>query len=308
MSKAQAIYLKDKIYIRGGAGETLDTLRDAARLYVYCLSTDLWDGEPLDTPVYNFALTTYDLLLVLVGGRDYVPDQGPGSCTNKLWTWGEHAGQWKETLSPMRTKRSFATAVNVKKYLIVAGGKGETGDKSNAVEVYDGNQWANAQCLPKADYLIQCVVYDSNLYLMGGYQQEKIVYYASLDSLIASCQPCETPQTSSVWKRLPDVPHEQCSPAVFGSRLVAVGGGMTTTSSEIHAYSPHAYPPHTQPWEHVGKMPVSMNSTCTVVLPTGELIVVGGMMVIENTFRYSDKVFKTTLKSKCALSTHNVHR
>ena len=60
---------------------------------------------------------------------------------------------------------------------------------------------------------------------MGGMGQGKEVYYASLDSLVASCQPSEKP-LPSVWKRLPDVPHDYSSrTVVFGNRLIAVGGG-----------------------------------------------------------------------------------
>ena len=102
---------------------------------------------------------------------------------------------------------------------------------------------------------------------MGGWGQGEEVYYASLDSLVASSQPSEKP-LPSVWKRLNDVPHKRSSPAVFGNRLITIGG--------LHSLSIHAYFPHVQSWLRVGDMPVELSFTCTAVFTTGELIVIGG--------------------------------
>ena len=70
------------------------------------------------------------------------------------------------------------------------------------------------------------------------------IHYASLDSLLASCQPSDTPQSSSVWKRLPDVPGGSGCLTKFGTRLVAVG------ESALCAFSPT-----TQSWVDVGDVP-----------------------------------------------------
>ena len=79
---ARAVWLKDKVYVGGGA--TSGSLRDHARLYVYTPATDTW--SKLDTPVYFFALTTYHSQLVLVGGKEYVGGNIEGKPTSKLWT------------------------------------------------------------------------------------------------------------------------------------------------------------------------------------------------------------------------------
>ena len=82
---------------------------------------------------------------------------------------------------------------------------------------------------------MKSTVLDGHWYLMGGVGQKEEVYYASLDSLVASCQPSEKP-LPSVWKRLPDVHHECSSIAVFGNRLIALGGlrGRSPSSSILH--------------------------------------------------------------------------
>ena len=129
-----------------------------------------------------------------------------------------------ETLPPMTTKRHSASAVEYADNILVAGGRDDINHVIDIVEVYNGHHWAKARCLPKPCWLMKSTVLNGRWYLMGGWGQGKEVYYASLDSLVASSQPSEKP-LPSVWKRLTNVPHECSSPAVFGNRLIAVGGG-----------------------------------------------------------------------------------
>jgi N-acetylneuraminic acid mutarotase len=283
MHNAQAVWLGDKLYVGGGRTvlgfEICDT-----RLYIHTPTTDTWSH--IDTPVYNFALITYHSQLVLVGGREFVGEGRDGPVTNKLWTLTEH-DQWRETLPPMTTKRHSASAVEFADNILVAGGEDDKGRSVDIVEVYNGHHWAEAQCLPKPCYEIKSTVLNGHWYLMGGWGQGEEVYYASLDSLVASCRPSEK-SLPSVWKRLRDVPHVRSSTAVFGNKLIAVGGQGYPPSSSIHAYSPH-----TKSWVHVGDMPVGLGSTCTAVLPTGDLMVIGGLDV---TLKESYYVHKANLK------------
>ena len=133
---------------------------------------------------------------------------------------------------------------------------------------------------------MKSTVLNGHWYLMGGEGQGKKVYYASLDSLVASCQPSEKP-LPSVWKRLPDVPYERSTTAVLGNRLIAVGGRGYPHSSSICAYSPH-----TQSWVHVGNMLIGLSFSCTAVLSTGELMVIGG---VRGTSQWESCVHKTSL-------------
>ena len=276
VSGAKAVWLKDKVYV-GGRGTSGSSRRDDARLYIYTPTTDTWD-TPIDTPVWLFGLTTYHSQLVLVSGREYVM----GELTSKLWTLSEH-GQWQETLPPMPTPCTDASAVSHGDHLLVISPL-----FNNKVHVYNGHYWANAQHLSQLLYTIRSTIFNGHLYLMGGkmlLSQETYVYSASLDSLIASCQPSETSQPSSVWKRLPDVPVGHCYPAEFGNRLIAVGrGGFFPTTTSLHAYSSF-----TLSWVHVRdiSLPSSAATPCAVVLPSNELMVVGGR-----------GTFKVTLKSK----------
>ena len=177
-------------------------------------------------------------------------------------------------LPPMRTERHSSCAVSYRDHLLVAGGVALGVQTSNVVEVYNGSDWLFAQPLLMSNYDLKSTILGQYWYLMGGNDTQcwNAVQYASLDSLLAGCQPSETSQLSSaVWKRLTDTPHPWCSTAVFGSRLIAVGGGGFSPMSTVCAYSFQ-----TNSWIHVGDMPFAASSTCSVVLPTGELMVMGG--------------------------------
>ena len=86
MSNAQAVWLWDKLYVGGGG--TSESVRDAARLYIYTPTTDTWSH--INTRVSWFALITYHSQLVLVGGGNFVGEERYGPVTNKLWTLTEH--------------------------------------------------------------------------------------------------------------------------------------------------------------------------------------------------------------------------
>ena len=286
MRDATAVWHRDKLYVGGWVPAAAGSYRDDARLYVYTPTTDTWD-TPIDTPVYFFALTTYHSQLVLVGGEEYISEVVEVELSNKLWTLNEH-GQWQKTLPPMRTKRHSVCVVSYRDHLLVAGGIASWSQSSNVVEVYNGSHWMFAQPLPIAMgyFDLKSAVLDQYWFLMGGknssveLKQHNRVHYASLDSLIASCQPSETSQPSSVWKRMTDAPHPYSSTALFGCRLIAIGGEQYRpfTSPYIYAYSFH-----TNSWIHIGSMPFTASSTCSVALPTGELMVVGGCNVPSTT-------------------------
>ena len=289
MIDAQAVWLGDKLYVGGGLIPGSE--RAAARLYIHNPTTDTWSY--IDTPVYLFALITYHSQLVLVGGREiivgkYEFEWRDGPVTNKLWTFtGPY--QWSETLPPMTSKRHRVSAVEFTDNIIVVGGENDEGRNIDIIEVYNGHHWAEAQCLlPKPCYHMKSTVLNGHWYLMGGIGQGKEVYYASLDSLVASCRPSEKP-LPSVWKKLPDIPDVRSSTAVFGNGLITVGGGYPSPISSIHAYSPH-----TQSWVHVGNMRFPLYSTCTTVLPTGDLMVIGGFCSFSGSIESS--VHKASLK------------
>ena len=232
--------------------------------------------------MFHFGLTTYHSQLVLVGGREYAS----GKDTNKIWTLSEH-GQWQETLPPMPVSSLFASIVSSGDHLLVI----SDDTFSRRIYMYNGHHWASVQHpLPQhmSYYDIKSILFDGHWYIMGrvSSSQRKEVYSASVDSLLASCQPSETSQPSPLWKRLTDIPSSDCYPAVFGNRLVAVTAGRDShyTTTSVYAYSSS-----TDSWVHVGDATDSTWSyaPCAVVFPSNELMIVRG-----------NKAFKIIIKRK----------
>jgi hypothetical protein len=284
----QAVCLNDKVYV-GGGGWTFESTRDAARLYIYTPATDTW--TTLDTPVRRFGLTTYHSQLVLVGGVEYVDENYTGKQSNKVWTLSED-GQWQETLPPIPTHfPTCASAVSHGDHLLVIAAY----FPNCRIYVYNGHHWASAP-LPQRLYYVKSTIFNGHWYLMGTVlheSQKTCVYSASLDSFLASCQPSETSQPSSLWKRLTDVPRGWCCPVEFGNRLVAVGvltstgttitGGLNNTYTMI-PLSLYAYSSLTQSWVHMGDAPsIPIQVTpCAVLLPSNELMIVSGLTAFKS--------------------------
>ena len=264
--------LKNKVYLSGGYHKyLLDRRSEAARLCIYTPATDTWDT--LETPVYDFALTTYRSKLVLVVGREYVGENFEGNPSNKVWTLSED-GEWEETLPPMETACSDVSAVSHGDHLVVIDGE------HKEVRIYNGHYWAKTnlpkQLKPVKSFIFEqlkstkSAVFNGELYVFAGqWPSDTVVYSASLDSLIASCQPCETSQPSTTWKRLPNIPGHYCHPLVFGDGLIAAGHDITRHNA-IYSYSPSD-----RSWEYVAVIPLSLPLIYTVVLPSNELIVIG---------------------------------
>ena len=284
MWDAQAVVLGDKVYVGGG-----DTATDETDYNIYsCDFTGDITWKTLKSPTGLSALTTYQERLVLVGGVD----PSTGTHTNQLWVM-EEEGTWTQPLPPMSTPRESASATTTQNNLIVAGGEGSEGEELDLVEVYNGRQWATAQSLPWACCDMKSAVHNGIWYLVGGLGQDTEVFCASLESLVASTQ---SEVTERVWKTLPVVRHEWSSTAVWRGRLMAVGGHPYDDSSDHYNNSSDilSYSPHTQSWVKVGDLPVCLSSTCTTVLPTGELLVVGGW----GTGSRSDRVFRGLLRGE----------
>ena len=254
MRDAQAVFLDGTLHV--GGGSTFRSLRDHARLYS-CKPGGDGSWTTTDTPTYCYALTTYDSHLLLVGGIEYLS----GQVTNKIYTMID--GEFKELLPPMKEKRSLSSVVSSGSVLAVAGGHGDSGPLSS-VEVYNNGR-TSGQSLPDACYYMKSVFHGDKWILIGGTRQGTKVYCVSLQSLVSGTE-------QSPWETLPDVPCPYSAAVVVDGRILSIGGGSDLNpTSSIYAYSPD-----TQSWIHVGDLPTPLHSTCAIVVPSGELMVLGG--------------------------------
>ena len=279
LDDAQCMLLQDKIYLGGGYPTSRESY---ASLFIS--STDLNSWSQVTTPTYWYGLTTYHSQVVLVGGIKLDTDMA----TNKLWTLKGETN-WQPSLPPMPTSRYFSSALNTgsPECLVVSGGRVSGEDEVNVVEILKDNEWSSIQPLPKACSHLKSTLHKGRLYLMGGYLQGRSVFHCKLESLLNEDYTQEVSHSIGLWSEL-QIHLQRSSPSSFANQLISIGGEINSVrSSEICAYSPH-----TLSWLHVGDLPIKLHSTATIVLPTGEFVVLGGLSILG----WSNKVFKASLK------------
>ena len=287
MRDVQSVLMGHNVIVGGGGTPGDPTAMST--VYIYDINRDYWGIHSI-APTYRSALTTYRSQLVLAGGFEVAS----GSETNSVHVFEN--GEWCPSIPAMTVARCGASAVSRRQHLIVAGGY-IRGGYTDIVEVFDGRSWSTAQSLPQRCAYMKSVVYNDVWYVCGGGGQGREVYSAPLQSIVESTRDTQ----STVWTKLPPTPHRYSSIALCGQQLLTIGRSLPSTSA-VHVFSPHS-----QSWPHVGDLPVALDSTCSLTLPNGELMTLGGTTdTLPLVGPFSDRVFIGQLRGKeCAnLLTH----
>ena len=266
----------------------------------YSITDDTWSTLPL-APVRHARIGYLYKKILLVGGR--LPSN---RVIADIHEFDEASQQWIRSTSipPMPTARSSLTAVSWSSppTLIVCGGRDQRYQPMSVVEVYHSrtSQWHAVSPMPFLRVSMTHTVIHNMLYLVGGYEgfdrstYKKTVMSTSIPQLLETCL-----QPSPIqWQRLPIpiVPYYKSTAASLGGCLLVVGGAknMTVSSKSNSAVSSvHAYCPFTTSWVRVGELPQPSFSCATTTLPTGELLVIGGL---------SPSGMATHTSYKCSLS------
>ena len=239
-----------------------------------------WDGQNysygkgwsklLRCPYDNSSLAVIGGLLTAIGGQ--MLWVGP---QKKLLSLVDK--KWMETFPPMPTKRSHTAAVTTQHHLVVVGGEDGSRRHIDTVEVMDteARVWSTAASLPHPYSSASATICGDQLYLLGGtdsFGRTKSVLTCSLTSLLQSQS--ET-SSLSVWKRISDAPmyHSTCAAIDGSGELLAVGGQdeQHGTTSAVYKYDST-----TASWILIGNMPNGRYNSLVAVLPTNEMVVVGG--------------------------------
>ena len=225
---------------------------------------------------HYFSMAVVNNQLILVGGRD-------SKVTNKLGVWDESSSMWTHPFPPMTTACSRPTTVTHKdRWLIVIGGSGGDNHRLSRVEILDtfSKQWHSSTPMPKSQGCTHTLTatIGSTCYLMGGYvyqySAQKRVLSVPLDELVSQAQAVggSSPPTPSIspWQILPDTPLQYSAPLALNGILLAVGGKSGKAMNTIYAY--HA---ERKEWVKAGEMPTERARCSCIVLPSGEIMVVG---------------------------------
>ena len=237
----------------------------------YNLTNKKWNELP-NYPCRHGSLAVVNGQLTAIGGYD-------DTCiyTNKFLTLREgwFLSSWSDVFPPMPTKRHSTTAVTSKEHLIVAGGSTGPGlaYNINTVEVMDTKTlvWSTVASLPHHYKRASATICGDHLYMLGGDDDDgktKSVLTCSLTELLQSSS-----SSSSVWHRVADVPAFRSTCAAVNGQLLAVGG---CDKDDKATAAIHKYNPTTNSWDHISNMPTARYDSFVAVLPTNEIMVVGG--------------------------------
>ena len=212
-------------------------------------------------PVGGFAMTSLNGQLVLAGG---------GVDDARITVWDSVRSKWDYPYPLVPTRRGGSAAVGYQNYLIVACGF----YNKSEVEVLDSSsgRWYSAQPVPVGGHQMSSVVVGDYWYLssFGGWKDDKKhVFWAHLPTLTSSATSADT-TTEPIWHELPKSP-------VAGPTLLALQGHLLLVGGGGYVQEIHCYDQETRQWRVCGQLPVGMCGPCCAVLPSGDLMVAGGL-------------------------------
>jgi len=259
-----AVLCNGKIYIGGGdegrVGSRYGT--ESYRIDVYIPANNSWSPSSINTPCYYFAMTTLNNQLIIAGGKDR-----NDKVTNRILSLdGDHLMEFARMLTP----RHWATAAGYQGTLIIVGGEDDWRRTLPTTELFDSitRKWYSTSDLPLPHCLLQSVIIDNVLFLLGGNNQghaSSVVFTAPLDTLSSH---------KLNWSTQQDTPWCRSAPvSIQGRHLLTVGGWKKTgvCTNDIYTFNNVSHS-----WEHIGTIPSAIQAPVALSISSNELIVVGG--------------------------------
>ena len=239
------------------------------------------------------SLTIINNYLTTVGGKRtdigfrYPVNSTAGyssSFTDKLLSLkirGCGVNPWVEEFPSMPTRRAFATAINTKTNLIVAGGIGGAVLKTVEIMNIETRQWMTAADLPQKVWGASAALCGNKLYLLGGLDGTFITMSCNLESLLFSCEQKSFASrfTSSlasrvtVWRTLENAPVTKSTCATFCGSLLAAGGQYSDEQPSNRIYW---YDQSTGKWKKLLRMPTARYCCFAISYSDKKILIIGG--------------------------------
>ena len=232
----------------------------------YSPTTDTWYTLP-PAPVCWFGMEELNEQLVIVGGRTRQRD-----VTGKVHSLNSSTQKWVESIAPMPTARSRPAVYSQPSCLTVVGGGDQHGTLLSDVEIFmpHTSQWHKTTSPAPSPLYGMTTTVINNICFIAKYSSTK-VYQLCMSLQQTTTDSANTPQVITEWTNLCDLPHEGCGLGSINGCLLTVGGGFINPITTILGFSPI-----TNTWKTVGELPEPRRICTTVLLPTGELLVMGG--------------------------------
>ena len=281
-SCAQAVVIRGIVYVGGG-----DTCRwnddDKYLIQQYSPTNDKWSTLP-PAPVRYFGMGELNGQLVIVGGKTR-----EGVVTGKVLSLGGFAWfrKWKESIPPMPTACHSPAVFSQPSCLTVVGGRDQLRTSLSAVKVFipHTSEWHIASPAPSPLSRMATTVIQNKCFLAEYDSNELYQLCVSVHQTATSSS--ITPKVITEWKAIADLPHTYSALGSVNECLLAVGGGWLNPITTILCFSPI-----TNTWNTVGELAEPRRNCTTVLLPTGELLVMGGNVTLSS---YTKKVWRAAV-------------
>ena len=255
------------VYV-GGHGTKV---KAAYRIYVFDPVNNSWRSSFIITPYCTFTMTSFQNELITVGGTTQGTWFTRIKSTNKVLVLDETTNNWKD-YTQMSTARSGASVVGHKEMLIVTGGWSCQNSKIlSSTEVFDSStdQWFSCADLPQPHLLLQSVVINNSLYLLGGANQDgasPLVFTASLDTLC---------QRQLSWRAMQDT--AWCFSGVVSVRnQLLVIGGCRSKMDVLHTSNIYKLNKASGTWEVISQLPQARGAVSAVTVSDDTIVIIGG--------------------------------
>ena len=257
-----AVWLNGLVYV--GAGFEIGS-KEIYAINCYDPVSNSW-STPINTPYCLFAMTTLNNKLIIAGGQDK-----RNAITNEVLI--ADAGHLKN-YSKMITARSRAVAVGHQGMLIITGGQDDKGKPLSSTELFDSDneKWYLCNNLPQPLFLLQSVIVDDKLYLLGGLNKDD-------DSPTVFTTPLNTLSEHQLkWNIHQDTPWCRSAPVgVNGTHLLIVGGSQKIGYEYARTSDIYKFNKVIQTWEVIGHIPLARSLLAAISTADNRVIVIGGV-------------------------------
>ena len=281
MEHAEAIVIRGIVYVGGGYTGRDD---DDYLIQQYSPTGDKWSALP-PAPVCWFGMGELNGQLVIVGGMTT-----QAVVSGKVFSFENSTQNWKESILPMPTARHSPAVFSLPSCLTVVGGVDQNITCLSGVEIFmpHTSQWHIVSPAPSPLYNMTTTVIH-NKSLLAEYESNK-VYQLCMSVHHTATSSSITPKVITEWRDIADLPHKCSALGSVNECLLAVGGsggGWENSITTILGFSPI-----TNTWKTVGELPEPRHNCTTVLLPTGELLVMGGGCGAQS---YTNKVWRAAM-------------
>lgn len=278
MLQPQVVATQEVVYAGGGVTKSKHQFLD---VFAYHIASNTWTVLPQAKAILSGMCYFQGSLLTIGGGHD-------AGITGQVFKLYETQGEWLEYLPPMPTAR-FSLSIFSTDTIIAACGGGvwkvgcENPYPCTAVEVFNSQTkaWTVARDLPRLCAAMSSSMVGNLCYMLGDVDTKKKTgpLFADLRKILKPTTANQegegaTDAPPSDWQDMPVPPVENAAIVATHSYILAIGGYHEQTTCK----TVYIYIVATKKWWRCigGDLPHPLESSGVTILPSGEVMVVGG--------------------------------